>query len=104
MSPGVAFPLVKKLLALNRVLPAPMVEVILLSRNSADTGLRVFNSIRHHQLDICRAAFTSGQSPFNYIAAFGAHLFLSANAEDVAKALDAAVRLCWPAVRMSLTN
>ncbi|CAI8976522.1 5'-nucleotidase [Methylocaldum szegediense] len=89
LSPGVAFPLVKKLLALNRVLPAPMVEVILLSRNSADTGLRVFNSIRHHQLDICRAAFTSGQSPFNYIAAFGAHLFLSANAEDVAKALDA---------------
>jgi len=89
LAPGVAFSLVKKLLALNRVLPAPMVEVILLSRNSADTGLRVFNSIRHHELDISRAAFTSGQSPFNYIAAFGAHLFLSANAEDVAKALDA---------------
>ncbi|HYE37992.1 5'-nucleotidase [Methylocaldum sp.] len=89
LAPGVAFSLVKKLLALNKVLPAPMVEVILLSRNSADTGLRVFNSIQHHELDVCRAAFTSGQSPFNYIAAFSAHLFLSTNAEDVAKALDA---------------
>jgi 5'-nucleotidase len=89
LEPGVAFDLVRKLLALNQVLPIPGVEVILLSRNSADTGLRVFNAIRHHGLDICRAAFTSGQSPFNYIAAFGADLFLSANADDVAKALNA---------------
>ncbi len=86
--PGVAYPLVKKLLAINDGSAAPLVEVILLSRNSADTGLRIFNSIRHHQLTITRAAFTSGQSPFQYIAAFGAKLFLSAHAEDVVKALD----------------
>lgn len=89
LPPGVAFTLVKKLLALNAVLPEPTVEVILLSRNSADTGLRVFNSIRQHGLAISRAAFTGGQSPFGYIAAFGADLFLSANAEDVALALEA---------------
>ncbi len=89
LSPGVAFPLVKKLLAISRELPDAVVEVILLSRNSADTGLRVFNSIREHGLSISRAAFTSGQSPFNYIAAFGADLFLSSNAEDVALALKA---------------
>lgn len=89
LDPGVAFTLVRKLLAINAVLPAPGVEVILLSRNSADTGLRVFNSIRRHGLDISRAAFTSGQSPFNYIAAFGADLFLSAHAEDVGLALAA---------------
>lgn len=89
LPPGVAFTLVKKLLALNEVLPDPTVEVILLSRNSADTGLRVFNSIRHHGLSIARAAFTSGQSPFGYISAFGADLFLSSNAEDVALALEA---------------
>ena len=89
LKPGVAFPLTQKLLALNQALPEPQVEVILLSRNSADTGLRIFNSIAHYQLDISRAAFTSGESPFGYIAAFGAHLFLSANAEDVVKALDA---------------
>lgn len=89
LPPGVAFTLVKKLLAINDSLEEEIVEVILLSRNSADTGLRVFNSIRHHGLAIRRAAFTSGESPFGYIAAFGADLFLSANAEDVRLALSA---------------
>jgi 5'-nucleotidase len=89
LEPGVAFPLVQKLLAINQASSEPLVEVILLSRNSADTGLRVFNSIQQHQLGITRAAFTSGEPPFSYIPAFGAHLFLSANAEDVAKALNA---------------
>ncbi len=89
LQPGVAYPLVKKLLAINERLRQPTVEVILLSRNSADTGLRVFNSIRQHGLDITRAAFTSGQSPFSYISAFGADLFLSTNADDVRQALDA---------------
>jgi 5'-nucleotidase len=89
LRPGVAYSLVSKLLAINEVLGQPTVEVILLSRNSADTGLRVFNSIQHHGLAISRAAFTSGQSPFGYISAFGADLFLSSNAEDVRKALSA---------------
>lgn len=88
--PGVAFPLVTKLLALNKQFPASqLVEVILVSRNSADTGLRIFNSIQSHGLAISRAAFTSGSSPYGYIPAFGAHLFLSANADDVVKALEA---------------
>jgi len=90
LEPGVAFPLVKKLLALNDLDPAnPRVEVILLSRNSADTGLRVFNSIRHYNLAITRAAFTRGESTHRYVPAFGAHLFLSANPDDVRKALAA---------------
>ena len=90
LAPGVAFPLTKKLLALNTPETA-RVEVILISRNSADTGLRVFNSIRHHGLDITRAAFTRGESPYRYIGAFGAHLFLSADAGDVRKALEAGI-------------
>ncbi len=90
LSPGVAFRLVKKLLALNQKFKgSQLVEVILLSRNSADTGLRIFNSIQTHGLSITRAAFTSGNSPYGYIPAFGAHLFLSANAEDVIKVLTA---------------
>jgi 5'-nucleotidase len=84
---GVGFSLVEKLLKLNA--HGDLVEVILLSRNSADTGLRVFNSIQHYQLDITRAAFTSGQSPYHYVRAFGAHLFLSANPLDVKNALHA---------------
>lgn len=88
LEPGIAFPLVQKLLRLNHVSDrTPRVEVILLSRNSGDTGLRIFNSIEHHQLDIVRAAFTSGASTHPYAQAFGADLFLSANAEDVASAL-----------------
>lgn len=88
LNPGVAYPLVKKLLKLNHRLPTPLVEVILLSRNSADTGLRVFNSIKEHALDITRAAFTSGNSPFSYISAFDVDLFLSTSPGDVRQALD----------------
>lgn len=90
LRPGIAFPLVKKLLALNRSgADIPAVEVVLLSRNSADTGLRIFNSIEHFGLDIQRAAFTGGHPPHRYMAAFGAQLFLSANAEDVKRTLAA---------------
>jgi len=86
LKPGVAFALTKKLLALNTQEYRP-VEVILLSRNSAETGLRVFNSINHYQLDIARAAFTRGAPTSRYVAAFGAHLFLSADSEDVQRVL-----------------
>lgn len=90
LAPGIAFHLVKKLLALNaRADSKQQVEVILLSRNSADTGLRIFNSIRHHGLKITRAVFTRGGSTHRYISPLGAHLYLSANQEDVRMALSA---------------
>ncbi|MFJ3485105.1 5'-nucleotidase [Pseudomonas sp. NPDC090202] len=89
LQPGDAFQLVEKLLSLNGSLSQSRVEVVLVSRNSADTGLRVFNSIQHYGLDISRAAFVGGRSPFPYLAAFGSHLFLSTHAEDVRSALDA---------------
>ena len=89
LEPGEAFPLVTKLLRINEKLGGePRVEVILLSRNSADTGLRVFNSIAHHGLNITRAAFSGGNSPYRYVSAFACHLFLSTNAQDVRSALD----------------
>jgi len=87
LAPGPAFALVKKLLAVNRA-DKQYVEVILLSRNSADTGLRVFNAIKHYGLDITRAAFTKGEPTSRYVPAFGAHLFLSADIGDVRRALD----------------
>ncbi|MEO5595697.1 MAG: 5'-nucleotidase [Lysobacteraceae bacterium] len=91
LAPGIAFPLVRKLLALNshplRTHETPQVEVILLSRNSSDTGLRIFNSIEHHNLGIVRAVFTSGAPTWPYIRPFGAQLFLSANPESVRNAL-----------------
>ncbi|MBM7334486.1 MAG: 5'-nucleotidase [Alcanivorax sp.] len=90
LAPGDAFALVKKLLAINEMEEGRgRVEVILLSRNSSDTGLRVFNSIEHYGLPITRAAFAGGESPHRYVPAFGAHVFLSTHAEDVRRALDA---------------
>jgi 5'-nucleotidase len=90
LAPGIAFALVRKLLALNGLEPTrPRAEVILLSRNTADTGLRIMNSIAHYGLDVTRAAFTGGESTHPYVPAFDAHLFLSANPIDVRKALDA---------------
>ena len=59
-----------------------MVEVFLLSRNTADTGLRIFNSIQYHGLDIEKAAFCGGNSPHIYAKSFGVHLFLSTEFED----------------------
>ena len=84
--PGPAFALVNKLLRLNTP-DKQYVEVILLSRNSADTGLRVFNAIKHYGLDISRAAFTKGEATSRYVPAFGAHLFLSADTDDVRRVL-----------------
>lgn len=91
LQPGEAFPLVKKLLNFNRLLGKPYVEIILLSRNSADTGLRIFNSIEAHGLTIKRAAFSGGESPYRYVQAFGCDLFLSLNGDDVRHALDEGV-------------
>ena len=88
LAPGVAFPFIRRLLRFNRLFPAiEPVEVVLLSHNDPDTGLRVFNSIAHYELGIIRAAFTTGQSPIRYIPAFNASLFLSANQEDVRSAI-----------------
>lgn len=88
LAPGVGFRLAKKLLALNVLLgDRGRVDLILLSRNSSDTGLRVFHSLGEHRLEIERAAFTGGASPYRYVEAFGAHLFLSADQNDVREAL-----------------
>jgi 5'-nucleotidase len=92
LEPGEAFPLVHKLLRLNELLGSDsQVEVVLLSRNSADTGLRVFNSIEHYKLTISRAAFCGGENPWRYINAFGCQLFLSTEAGDVRSALECGV-------------
>lgn len=87
LQPGVAFELTRKLLRLNES-GHQHVEVVLLSRNSADTGLRIFNAIRHYKLGITRAVFTSGRDTSRYVPALGSHLFLSADPEDVRHALE----------------
>lgn len=84
LNKGVAFPFIKRLLRLNEVFSEEKpVEVVLLSRNSPETGLRVFRTIQHYKLDITRAAFFSGSSPYRYLPAYNVSLFLSAEETDV---------------------
>ena len=92
--PGVAFSLVRKLLAFNR--DAPRVEVVILSRNDPVSGMRVFRSAQHFELPIQRGVFTRGQAPWRYLRPLAANLFLSVNEADVRSALQAGV----PAARV----
>ncbi|WP_052365378.1 5'-nucleotidase [Halotalea alkalilenta] len=90
LAPGVAFAFIKRLLALRELDPLdPPIEVLLLSRNDPDTGLRVMKSIEHHQLAISRAVFLQGRSPYPFIPALNISLFLSANPDDVRGAIAA---------------
>ena len=96
--PGVAFSLVKKLLAFNQAAAAPLnqpasqpVEVVILSRNDPVSGMRVFRSAQHYGLAIERGSFTRGQSPWRYLKPLHANLFLSTHLSDVRAALQAGV-------------
>lgn len=88
--PGVAFSLVKKLLAFNGP-QTQRVEVVILSRNDPVSGMRVFRSAQHYGLPIQRGSFTRGQAPWRYLRPLRANLFLSAHLADVRAALDAGV-------------
>jgi len=87
---GVAFPFIRRFLNLNMIFADKQpVEVVLLSRNDPETGLRVFRSIKSYGLTISRAAFMAGRSPYEFIPAFNVSLFLSANTSDIEKAIGA---------------
>lgn len=94
--PGVAFSLVKKLLAFNDD-EHQRVEVVILSRNDPVSGLRVFKSVESHELKVARGVFTRGREPFRYLTPLRANLFLSAKPEDVREAL----KLGFPAATVA---
>ena len=96
--PGVAFSLIKKLLAFNQITSdlydqpgSQPVEVVILSRNDPVSGMRVFRSAQHYGLAIQRGSFTRGQSPWRYLKPLHANLFLSTHLSDVRAALEAGV-------------
>jgi len=92
LKPGIGFSLIKGILDLNKQIEGKRkTEVIIMSRNSADTSLRIFNSIDHYGLDITRAALTGGRSIVPYLDAFNVDLFLSADESDVQDAIDAGI-------------
>jgi len=92
LSDGTGMPLVKALLELNKYQPegeSPLVEVVVMSRNSPETGIRVLESVRHNQLTISRHAFTGGESVVSYLSAFDVDLFLTTMPKDAQKVIDA---------------
>jgi 5'-nucleotidase len=93
--PGIAFSLIKKLLTFNDA-AAQRVEVVILSRNDPVSGMRIFRSGMANELKLERGVFTQGRAPFRYLRPLRAHLFLSANAQDVREALAAG----FPAARV----
>jgi len=98
---GPAFPFIRRFLSINDSFPEELpVEVVLLSHNSPETGIRVFNSIKEYGLPIIRAAFTSGTAPHHYMKAFNVSLFLSTNQADVIEA----VRRGFPAGQVHTAN
>ncbi|MFC2109342.1 5'-nucleotidase [Bacteroidota bacterium] len=99
---GTAYKLIKNLLHLNTLVDSPVVEVVVMSRNSSETGIRALNSIKAYGLSIERFAFTGGASLQNYISAFDVDLFLSKDADDIQKMCDAdlcaAAHICTPPI------
>lgn len=94
-APGIAFSLIRKLLAFNEG-DQQRVEVVILSRNDPVSGMRVFRSAQAHGIALQRGVFSQGRSPYGYLRPLRAHLFLSANADDVRQALAAG----FPAARV----
>jgi 5'-nucleotidase len=88
LDPGPSFQLIKKLLDLNKISSQQVVEIVVMSSNSPQTGMRIMNSIKAHNLDITRMAFTGGQPISSYLPGYGVDLFLSRDEDDVQKVID----------------
>jgi len=99
LEPGPAFPLINALLQLNQYQhdrERPLVEVVVVSRNSPETGIRVLNTIRNLGINITRSAFTAGESGVDYLQAFDVDLFLTTNIDDAQRVIDS--RICAAAL------
>ena len=111
LEPGVAFPFIRRLLDLNDLSDRErLVEVVILSRNDPETGMRVMRSVKRHGLDITRAIFMQGRAPYRFMKPLRMSLFLSANEADVREAISLGFAAghvvgravgCWPTIRPS---
>ena len=104
LSIGAGYPLIKALLNLNNYchdceaqdagIETPLVEVVIVSKSSPDTGIQVLNAIREHGLTISRSAFISGSPIAPYIKDFNVDLFLTTNRDDAQQVADANICAC----------
>lgn len=87
---GTAFPLIQSLLQLNKIAKKPIIEVVVMSRNSPETGVRVLKAIKHYNLPLTRWAFSGGEPLSPFLDAFDVDLFLSKDEKEVQKVIDSA--------------
>ncbi len=87
---GTAFPLIQSLLQLNKIAKKPIIEVVVMSRNSPETGVRVLKAIKHYNLPLTRWAFSGGEPLAPFLDAFDVDLFLSKDEKEVQKVIDSA--------------
>uniref|UniRef100_A0A4W5PJE4 5'-nucleotidase, cytosolic IB b n=1 Tax=Hucho hucho TaxID=62062 RepID=A0A4W5PJE4_9TELE len=93
LMPGVAFPLVKALMTVNSRLrqlypdSEELFDIVLMTNNHAQVGVRLINSINHYDLTIERFCMTGGQRPIGYLKAYMTNLYLSKDGEKVTEAI-----------------
>ena len=102
LKPGVGFPLVQSLLELNKVANAPLIDVVLVSRNDAESGQRVIESINYHKLSITRMSFTCGVDVIKYLPAWKCDLFLSTEEREVRGVLAGLNRVSFEGIAAGL--
>lgn len=87
--PGPAYLFIKRLLNLNNIYAAERpIEVVILSRNHADAGLRVMDAVKAYGLEISRSMFLAGATPYPYMKAVNAVLYLSTDKKEVYAAVN----------------
>ncbi|XP_014466592.2 cytosolic 5'-nucleotidase 1A [Alligator mississippiensis] len=92
--PGAAFAFVKALEAVNTQLrelypeSEELFDIVLMTNNHAQVGVRLINSINHYDLFIERFCMTGGNSPICYLKAYHTDLYLSSDCEKVSEAIE----------------
>ncbi|XP_077092771.1 5'-nucleotidase, cytosolic IB a [Siphateles boraxobius] len=93
-TPGVSFPFVKALMNVNARLrelypdSEELFDIVLMTNNHAQVGVRLINSINHYDLNIERFCMTGGESPIGYLKAYMTNLYLSKDSEKVQEAIE----------------
>ncbi|XP_025310376.1 cytosolic 5'-nucleotidase 1B isoform X3 [Canis lupus familiaris] len=93
LTPGPAFRFVKALQHVNARLrelypnEQDLFDIVLMTNNHAQVGVRLINSVNHYGLLIDRFCLTGGKSPIGYLKAYLTNLYLSADSEKVQEAI-----------------
>ncbi|XP_024854564.1 cytosolic 5'-nucleotidase 1B isoform X5 [Bos javanicus] len=93
LTPGPAFRFVKALQHVNCRLrelypdEQDLFDIVLMTNNHAQVGVRLINSVNHYGLLIDRFCLTGGKSPIGYLKAYLTNLYVSADSDKVLEAI-----------------